>query len=125
MIKLKFNRANREKITGALSEAQKGCTERTLTFMDVTLAINDANHRLADLGIAKSRRKGAELSITPFFKLPGSYSKSSSYTRVRLERSATGWFVNEIGRLQGNSDFGSRLYITTEQRDAIPSVFKL
>ena len=125
MNRLRFNRKNREKIADALAEAQRGSLGRTLTVMDITLAINDANHRLADLGIAKSRHRGAELIVVPSFKLPGAYSKSSSYTKVQLERRATGWFIKKIWRLRGSSAPGLKLYITRDQRDDIPSVFYL
>ena len=125
MESLNINLSNIEKLEQMLTEMQKGTKQRNVSCADVVEAVAKAEAKLTELGLPKKLHKGAVLIVTPSFRLPNSYRYSADYTRVVLERRATGWIVTAAGRKGGGSSSGPMLILSNEQQLATPLIFAL
>lgn len=88
-------------LTTALAEANGRATAHTANVGDITRWADEAEAKLAALGIPKDGRVGAVYRRESGERLPGAYSARSraskcKRTQITMRRRATGWFVTRL-----------------------------
>ncbi|GAA3020573.1 hypothetical protein [Microbacterium dextranolyticum] len=125
---MQITTANETRITAALAKAQPRARTNVATVKDVRTAVADAEQRLTALGIPKKLWRGVKFAwltagIPDHTIWEGGghrirYNATVPATELRLERTATGWRLDEIIRVELRSgmsvDAGDRLDLTDD-----------
>ena len=115
-IKIALNTKGRE-LSNALEAVNGKATASTASAMDILNATEVCEKRLAEFGISKSSRIGAEMTYTS----GGSVAKSYKYKRIanviRAVRGGSYWYVISITKVElwPNQDGGIKVGLNAEQ----------
>ena len=115
-IKVALNTKSRE-LSDSLDKVNGKANASTASAMDILNATEICEKRLAEFGIAKSSRIGAEMTYTS----GGSVAKSYKYKRIanviKAVRGGSFWYVTSITKIElwPNQDGGSRVGLNAEQ----------
>jgi hypothetical protein len=115
-IKIALNTKGRE-LSNALEAVNGKATASTASAMDILNATEVCEKRLAEFGISKSSRIGAEMTYTS----GGSVAKSYKYKRIanviRAVRGGSYWYVTSITKVElwPNQDGGIKVGLTADQ----------
>jgi len=115
---IKVTRNNATAIEAALREVNGKATAHTFSdYFEIEATATEAERRLSELGIAKSRHVGARLACTS----GGAYAKKGALrvvTRIAIERRQSGWYLTKVSREWFQQGGGpGQLYVTAAQRD--------
>jgi len=120
---IKITRQNATAIEAALRAVNGMATAYTFsTYFEIEATAAEAERRLSELGIAKSRHVGSMFACTSGSAVPGAYAKKGALrvvTRIAIERRPAGWYLTKISRAEVFQLGRMRwpLYVTAAQRD--------
>ena len=115
-IKVALNTKSRE-LSDSLEKVNGKARSATASAMDILNATEICEKRLAEFGISKSSRIGAEMTYTS----GGSVAKAYKYTRIanriKAVRGGSAWYVTSIERVElfPNQDGGIKVGLNAEQ----------
>ncbi len=115
-IKIALNTKSRE-LSDSLDKVNGKANASTASAMDILNATEICEKRLAEFGIAKSSRIGAEMTYTS----GGSVAKAYKYTRIanriKAVRGGSAWYVTSIERVElfPNQDGGIKVGLNADQ----------
>jgi len=93
---IKISKANEPRIVAALANVNGRATAHTASCADIFRAAEDAEQKLASLGLTKAQRAGARCVFASGGTVPQSYKYKRVVNRVTLVRSTSGWSLAEI-----------------------------
>jgi hypothetical protein len=101
MMKHFLNRHDNE-IAAALGNVQAGCKARLMRLQDIKDWLAYALKGTILSEIPKTHQKGIKIEFTTEEDLPNTYGRKGKpqYTKVILERFASGWAVVEVSRME-------------------------
>jgi hypothetical protein len=88
---------NVQAVGHAIAEAEGKARVRKVSTQDILSAIETAEKRLDQWGVAHYRRQGCRLDILPE-RVANCYGYPANGTRVSLERGKNDWFVTHVAR---------------------------
>jgi len=94
---MKININNKEKIEKVLAAANKGCSQRLITYKNLQDSVKETEESLIEKGIPKYLWQGLDFYIQPGAgSLPKAYYNKGYFpkaTSVNVSNSKTGWFL--------------------------------
>ena len=96
-LNIKVDKKNYEKINRELEKIQGRANARKKYITDIESTIINIEKHFDDLKLTKKYRIGTIAENV--YTLPRAYSYSGEYTRFRIERGATAWYIKRIDRI--------------------------
>jgi len=115
-IKIALNTKSRE-LSDSLEKVNGKARSATASAMDILNATEICEKRLAEFGISKSSRIGAEMTYTSGGSVAAAYKYTRIANRIKAVRGGSFWYVTSIERVElfPNQDGGIKVGLNAEQ----------
>jgi hypothetical protein len=115
-IKIALNTKSRE-LSDSLEKVNGKATASTASAMDILNATEFCERQLAEFGISKSSRIGAEMTYTSGGSVARAYKYTRIANRITAVRGGSFWYVTSIAKIElwPNQDGGSRVGLNADQ----------
>ena len=115
-IKIALNTKSRE-LSDSLEKVNGKARSATASAMDILNATEICEKRLAEFGISKSSRIGAEMTYTSGGSVARAYKYTRIANRITAVRGGSFWYVTSIAKIElwPNQCGGSRVGLNADQ----------